>query len=136
VKLCLASAVMVVALVEGPHFSIGTRDSMLVLLAVSMGCQLAAIRYLKVPDLLTVVLTLTITGALTEHDRGWTDPKMLRRGLALVAFSFGALTGALLILHVGVAAAVSVGLAIISGCLIAAHRTSRTTTSWSAPRTP
>jgi uncharacterized membrane protein YoaK (UPF0700 family) len=136
VKLCLGSAVMVVALVGGPHFSDGARDTMLVLLAVSMGTQLAAIRYLKVPDLLTVVLTLTITGALTEHDRGWTDPKMLRRGLALVAFSFGALSGALLILYVSVPAAVAVGVGIIIACLIAAHRASRVSASWAAPRAP
>src|SRR5438067_466261 len=64
VKLTFALLVAVVAIVAGPHFSHSARNTMLVLLSISMGCQLAAIRYLKVPDLLTVVLTLTITGAL------------------------------------------------------------------------
>ncbi len=136
VKLTFAVTVALIAITTGPHFTVGTRDAMLVLLAMSMGCQLAAIRYLKVPDLLTVVLTMTITGALTEHDRGWSDPAMLRRGLALVAFSVGALAGGLLIINVGLVAALSFGLAIIVGCAIAAHILSRESAAWAAPRSP
>jgi hypothetical protein len=107
---------------------------MVVLLAMSMGAQLAAIRYLKVPDLLTVVLTFTIVGAITEHGGGWSDPKVLRRGIALVAFAFGALSGALLVLNVGVAAALGFGLAIIVVVAIAAYLLSRTSASWTKPR--
>jgi hypothetical protein len=99
-----------------------------------MGAQLAAVQFLKVPDLLTVVLTMTITGVLTERKRGWHDVAMLRRRLSLVAFAVGALSGALLILNVGIAAALSFGLAIIIATTIVAHRVSRTPTSWSAPR--
>ncbi len=134
VKLLLASVVTVIAVVTGPRFPIGVRDAMVVLLAMSMGAQLAAIRYLKVPDLLTVVLTMTITGVLTERKRGWHDTAMLRRGLSVVAFALGAVSGGLLILDVGVAAALSAGLAIIIGVLVAAHLTSRTSAAWSAPR--
>lgn len=134
VKLWLAGAVTVVAVLTGPHIPVGARQTMVVLLAMSMGAQLAAIRYLKVPDLLTVVLTMTITGALTERGMGWSDPKMLRRGLTLAAFAVGALSGALLILNVGVAAALSLGFGIIVAVAIAAHLVSRTSTSWSAPR--
>jgi Protein of unknown function (DUF1275) len=131
VKLWLAGAVTLIVVLTGPHFLTGARDAMLVLLAVSMGAQLAAIRFLKVPDLLTVVLTMTITGVLTERKRGWHDPAMLRRGLALVAFAVGALSGALPILYVGVAAALSFGLGIIIATTISAHRVSRASTSWS-----
>jgi len=134
VKLSLASVVTVIAIVTGPRFPAGARDAMLVLLAMSLGAQLAAIRFLKVPDLLTVVLTMTITSVLTERKRGWHDPAMLRRALSLVAFVVGALSGALLILYVGVAAALSFGLAIIIGATIAAHRVSGTSASWAAPR--
>jgi hypothetical protein len=109
---------------------------MVVLLAVSMGDQLAAIRFLKVPDLMTVVLTLAITGVITERKRGWRDPAMLRRGLSLLAFALGALSGALLVLYVSVAAALGLGLAIIVATTIAADRVSRTSESWTAPRTP
>jgi uncharacterized membrane protein YoaK (UPF0700 family) len=134
VKLWLASAVTVIAVVTGPHFPIRARDTMVVLLAMSFGAQLAAIRYLKVPDLLTVVLTMTITSVLTEREGGWHDPKILRRLLSLVAFTVGALSGALLILNVGVTAALLFGLGIIIATTIAAHAVSRTSSSWTRQR--
>jgi uncharacterized membrane protein YoaK (UPF0700 family) len=134
VKLWLASAVTVIAVVTGPHFPIRARDTMVVLLAMSFGAQLAAIRYLKVPDLLTVVLTMTITSVLTERESGWRDPKILRRLLSLVAFTVGALSGALLILNVGVTAALLFGLGIIIATTIAAHAVSRTSSSWTTQR--
>ena len=58
---------------------------------------------------------------------------MVTRGLALLALSLGALSGALLVLNVGVVAALSVGLAIIVGTAIGAHLASRTPAGWSAP---
>ena len=134
VKLWLVGSVTVIAIVTGPHFSTGTRQVMITLLAISMGAQIAVIRLLKVPDLLTVVLTMTITGALTEHAHGWSDPKLLRRGAAIVAFATGALIGGLLILNVGVAVAMSLGLGIIIAVAVAAHLVSRTSADWSAPR--
>jgi uncharacterized membrane protein YoaK (UPF0700 family) len=136
VKLWLGGAVTLLAILTGPHFPVGARNAMVVLLAMSMGAQLAAIRYLKVPDLMTVVLTMTITGALTERGGGWTDPGVLRRPLALVAFAVGALCGGLLVLHLGTAAALLLGLAIIAGATIAAHLVSRAPSDWSAPHSP
>jgi uncharacterized membrane protein YoaK (UPF0700 family) len=136
VKIWLAGAVVVVAAITGPAFPTGARDAMVVLLAISMGAQLAVIRYLKVPDLMTVLMTMTITGALSERASGWSDPKLLRRGLALLAFALGAVSGGLLVLNVGVAAALGLGLGILFAVAIASHRVSRTSTSWSAPRSP
>jgi uncharacterized membrane protein YoaK (UPF0700 family) len=133
-KLCLAGTLTLVAILTGPRFPVGARHAMVVLLAMSMGAQLAAIRYLKVPDLVTVVLTMTITGALTERTSGWKDTKMLRRGLTLLAFALGALSAALLILNVGLVAALLFGLVILAAVAIAAHLLSRTSPSWSAPR--
>jgi uncharacterized membrane protein YoaK (UPF0700 family) len=133
VKLLLASAVTLIAILTGPRFPVGARDTMVVLMAMSMGAQLAVIRYLKVPDLLTVVLTMTIIGAITEHGGGWSDPKVLRRGIALLAFAVGALSGALLVLNVGVAASLAFGLAIIVTVAIAAYLVSRTSPSWTRP---
>lgn len=133
-KLSLASAVTLIAISTGSPLTTGARDVMVVLLAMSMGAQLALIRYLKVPDLLTVVLTMMITGALTERAIGWSDPKLLRRGIALVAFASGAISGGLLVLNVGLAAALLFGLGILVAVAIAAHFVSRTSASWSAPR--
>ena len=85
---------------------------------------------------MSVVATMTgnLVGALTEHGGGWTDPMMLRRGMALVAFAIRALSGALLILNLGVAAALSFGLGIIIAVAIAAHLVSRSSSSWSELR--
>jgi uncharacterized membrane protein YoaK (UPF0700 family) len=132
VKLVLATVVAVLAITHA-HLSTGIRDTMVVLLAMSMGTQLAAIRFLKVPDLMTVVLTLTITGVLTERGLGPFHPAMLRRAMALVAFAIGAVGGALLVLNLGLTAALAAGLAIIIAVTIAAHRTSNLTGNWTSP---
>ncbi len=136
VKLSLAGIATVIAVLTGPRLPIGARDTLIVLLAISMGAQLAVIRYMKVPDLLTVVLTTTVTGALTEHSGGWTDPRFLRRVLAVVMFVVGAVSSTLLVLHVGVGAALSLGLALLIAVAVAAHLVSRSEASWSAPRSP
>jgi uncharacterized membrane protein YoaK (UPF0700 family) len=134
IKLWLAGAVFVIVAATGPTFSRAARDVMVVLLATSMGAQLAVIRYLKVPDLMTVVLTMTITGALSERASGWRDPTLLRRGLAVVCFAVGAVSGGLLVLNVSLAVALGLGLCILVFVAIASHRVSGSRTSWSAPR--
>jgi uncharacterized membrane protein YoaK (UPF0700 family) len=134
IKVVLATAATLTVVVAGEEFSVGVRDTVLVLLSMSMGAQSVAIRYLKVPELVTVVLTFTITGALTERGQGWSDPAVLRRGLAIVAFAVGALTSALLVLYVALRAAMILGLVIIVSTAIAAHSVSRSEASWSAPR--
>lgn len=136
IKLWLATSVLVIVILSSPDYPVGSRDAIVVLLAMSMGAQLAAIRYLKVPDLLTVVLTMTITSVLTEHGTGFRDTRVLRRFLTLICFAVGALTGAFLILDVGIGAVIAFGLAIIIGVTIAAHLASHAEADWTAPRTP
>ena len=128
-----ATAVTAAVVATGPHLAIGVRDAVVVVLALSMGTQLALIRYLKVPDLMTVVLTLTITGAITEWNRGLWDPVMLRRGLALFAFAVGGLSGALLVLDVGAGASLALGLAIIIVVGAGAHAVSHSSEAWASP---
>jgi uncharacterized membrane protein YoaK (UPF0700 family) len=134
VKLVLASTVTAIIVAVGGHPGHGTRDLAIVLLAMSMGCQLAAIRYLKVPDLLTVVLTLTITGALTERGLGLFHPTVLRRAVSVLAFAVGAIAGGLLVVHVSLSAALGLGLAIIVSVTIAAHLASRSSEEWTKSR--
>ncbi len=133
-KAVCAVAVTATALVAGSSLSPGARDAVIVLLALSMGTQLALIRYLKVPDLMTVVLTLTMTGAITEWNRGVWDPVMLRRGLALFAFALGGACGALLVINVGPGGALALGLGIIIAVGAGAHAVSRSPAGWAAPR--
>jgi uncharacterized membrane protein YoaK (UPF0700 family) len=134
VKVILALTANVIILIAGEDFSVGVRDTVVVLMAMSMGAQLFAIRYLKVPDLVTVVTTFTLVGGLTEYGSGWTDPTVLRRALALLAFALGVLSGALLVLYVSLSAALAFGLGIIVLVAIAAHRVSRSEADWTAPR--
>jgi uncharacterized membrane protein YoaK (UPF0700 family) len=134
VKVALAAVVTVIIVAVDGHPGRGTRDIAVVLLAMSMGSQLAAIRYLKVPDLLTVVLTLTITGALTERGLGPFHPAVLRRAIAVLAFAVGAIGGGLLVVNVSLSAALGLGLAIIVAVAIAAHLASRSSADWATPR--
>jgi uncharacterized membrane protein YoaK (UPF0700 family) len=136
VKLTLAAVITVTALAAGGHFSGGVRDLVVVLLAMSMGAQLAAIRSLKIADLPTVALTMTISGAFTDRGDGWHDPAVLRRLVAILAFTVGAVSGGLLVRLVSVTAALGLGLAIIVGVAVAAHRVSQSETGWSAPAAP
>ena len=133
-KAVLAVPAMLIALLTGGHFDSGVRTVITVLLAASMGGQLALIRYLKVPDLMTTVLTLTMTGAVTDHVSGLRDVTLLRRALALAAFAVGVIAGGLLIRFVTVGAALALGLAIILAVLVSSHRVSRTVAPWAAPR--
>lgn len=133
-KAVLALPVTITALAAGDDLHPAVRIIITVLLAVSMGGQLALIRHLKVPDLLTVVLTLTMTGMLTERGRGRRDPVVLRRGLALVAFAVGVVAGGLLIRLVSVGAALLLGLVIILAVGLGTHLVSRTPAPWSEPR--
>jgi uncharacterized membrane protein YoaK (UPF0700 family) len=131
-KAVLAVPVTVTALAVGDDLSPVVRTAITVLLAASMGGQLALIRHLKVPDLLTVVLTLTMTGLLAE--RGHRDPARLRRVLALLAFAAGVVVGGLLIRLVSIGAALAFGLLVIVVVGLSSHLVSRTQASWSSPR--
>ena len=133
-KALLAVPVTITALAAGDDLHPAVRTTITVLLAMSMGGQLALIRHLKVPDLLTVVLTLTMTGMLTERARGRHDPAVLRRALALVAFSVGVVAGGLLIRLVSIGAALLFGLLIILAVGLGSHLVSRAPAPWAGPR--
>jgi uncharacterized membrane protein YoaK (UPF0700 family) len=131
-KAVLAVPVTVTALAVGDALPPAARTTITILLAASMGGQLALIRHLKVPDLLTVVLTLTMTGMLTE--RGHRDPARLRRLVALLAFAVGVVVGGLLIRLATIGAALAFGLLIIVVVGLSSHLVSRTPAPWSTPR--
>jgi uncharacterized membrane protein YoaK (UPF0700 family) len=134
VKTVLAVPVTVIAIAAGDPLGNTARVVITVLLAVSMGSQLALVRHLKVPDMPTVVLTLTMTAALTERGGGRNDPAVLRRVVAVLVFVLGVVVGGLLVRLVSVGAALALGLVIIVAVGVTGHRASRTPGSWSAPR--
>jgi uncharacterized membrane protein YoaK (UPF0700 family) len=133
-KTALAVPVTVTVVLAAEPLHPAFRLTVTALLAASMGAQLALIRHLKVPDLLTAVLTLTTIGFLTERGQGHHDPLVLRRGLALAAFAVGVLAGGLLARLVAPGAALVLGLAIIVAVGLGSHVDSRDEAPWTATR--
>ncbi len=133
VKVVLAAVVTVIAVLSNNHFSTARLDGVLALLAVSMGSQLAAVRYLKVRDLPTAMVTLLLIGVLTESRPGWRGAGQIRRVLAIGAFIAGVVAGGLLVRLVSVAAALGLGLAIIIVVAVGAQRASHSHSPWVTP---
>lgn len=70
--------------------------------AIAMGFRNATIRQLKVPDLTTTVLTLTITGIAADSSlAGGGNPNWARRIGSVAAILGGAALGALLVVRTG-----------------------------------
>ena len=79
---------------------------MIALTAAAMGFRNATVRQLKVADLTTTVLTLTVTGLAADSPAasGGDNPNLGRRIGAILAILIGALAGALLVFRIPVAA--------------------------------
>ena len=98
-----------------------------------MGTQNAAVRQLKVFDLTTTVLTMTLTGLasdLRERDRF----AIVRRLLAVGAMLGGAVAGAWLVLQVSDVAALALAAALLTIVVVGAVAGSRSPAQWHAPR--
>jgi len=96
---------------------------LIVLLALAMGLQNAAARFLAVPDLTTTVLTLTLTGLAADSTwAGGRNPRAGRRLLATGAMLSGAAVGAFLVLQVGLVAVLALTLALLGANAIVAYR--------------
>jgi uncharacterized membrane protein YoaK (UPF0700 family) len=111
----------------------GARDGIVALLALAMGAQNAAVRQLKVFDLTTTVLTMTLTGIaadLRQHDRF----AIVRRLLAVAAMLAGAVAGAVLVLDASDAAALGLAASLLAIVAVVAAAGSRAPAPWHAPR--
>ena len=93
------------------------------LTAVAMGFRNATIRQLKVPDLTTTVLTLTITGLAADSGiAGGGNPNWSRRVAAVLSIFVGALVGAVLVSRSGLTAPLALAGLIVLGSTLAAAR--------------
>ncbi|GAB4167698.1 MAG: YoaK family protein [Thalassobaculales bacterium] len=80
------------------------RFGVIALTALAMGFRNATVRQLKVPDLTTTVLTLTITGiAADSRLAGGDRPNLARRVGAVAAIFAGAMVGGALVLRFSLA---------------------------------
>jgi uncharacterized membrane protein YoaK (UPF0700 family) len=75
------------------------------LTALAMGLRNATIRQLKVPDLTTTVLTMTLTGLAADSSiAGGINPNWARRLASVIAILAGAGVGAAMVMRVGIVA--------------------------------
>ena len=126
----VAEAVTMAALTASP-MPAGLRYALIVVLSVTMGAQNATARKVAVPDLTTTVLTLTITGMAADSPlAGATGTHLARRLISVAAMFVGALSGALLVLHVHIVYPLVIALVILAVVAIAAVAWARN------PRTP
>ncbi|GAA0383164.1 YoaK family protein [Streptomyces luteireticuli] len=76
----------------------GRRFTTIAVLALAMGVRVATVRRLAVPDMMTVILTRTLTGiAADSRMAGGTDPYLGRRVGSVLAMTLGAAAGAWLV---------------------------------------
>ncbi|KQM13368.1 YoaK family protein [Novosphingobium sp. Leaf2] len=88
--------------------------AIIALTAVTMGFRNATIRQLKIPDLTTTVLTLTLTGLAADSGlAGGDNPNAGRRIAAVVAIFAGAAIGAVFVSRWGLSTAL-----ILAGALV------------------
>lgn len=91
----LATAIAIVFHITPNRFS---GDLIIALLAFAMGIRNATVRRLKVADLTTTVLTMTLTGLAADSPLAGGDGKgSWRRAAAVASMLVGALAGALLV---------------------------------------
>lgn len=94
--------------------------AIIALTAIAMGYRNGTIRQLKVPDLTTTVLTLTVTGVAADSRlAGGTNPNLAHRLAAIFSIFGGAAIGAIIVLNAGLAVALFVtGGLVIGGTLL------------------
>jgi uncharacterized membrane protein YoaK (UPF0700 family) len=132
-ELVLILAALLVATTAGPHYGPAARNGIAAFAALAMGAQNAAVRQLKVFDLTTTVLTMTLTGIaadLRHHDQF----AIVRRLAAVAAMLAGAIAGALLVLRVSDVAALALAATLLAITLAGAAAASRLPAGWHAPR--
>lgn len=99
-------------------------DAIIALTALAMGFRNATIRMLKVPDLTTTVLTLTLTGIAADSPlAGGTGPNLSRRLAAVASIFAGAALGAFMVTHWGLALplALAAGLVMLGTAACVTH---------------
>lgn len=131
-ELLLVGACALVAAWSGGE---AARLALIVLLALAMGLQNTVVRALAVPDLLTTVLTMTLTGLAADSTlAGGTGTNARRRIAAVGAMLVGALIGAVLTLRASVVAALIAAALLLAATWAIAQRLSQIDrdASWAA----
>lgn len=120
VSASIEAALLWVAAIVAFHFDVATQApearlfAIIALTGIAMGYRNGTIRQLKVADLTTTVLTLTLTGlGADSRAAGGANPNWQRRIAAVFAIFAGAAIGAALLFNVGLAAPLAVAGALV-----------------------
>jgi uncharacterized membrane protein YoaK (UPF0700 family) len=132
-ELVLLLVALLVAALAGARLGTGTKDGIAALMALAMGAQNAAVRQLKVFDLTTTVLTMTLTGIAADI-RQRDSFAIVRRLLAVAAMLAGAVVGAVLVLEVSNVAALGLAAALLAVVVVWTSAASRSPARWHASR--
>jgi uncharacterized membrane protein YoaK (UPF0700 family) len=116
---------------SGSPVDASTRNAAVALAAIALGLQNAAVRRLAVPDLTTTVLTMTITGVAADL-RQRNLRVALRRTASVAAMLIGAVVGAVIVLHIEVAAALFAASGLLAAVAAGAVAAARSDAPWVA----
>ncbi len=116
-EFALAVVALTISVAEGRHLAEMARDLIAADLAIAMGLQNAVVRELKVPDLTTTVLTMTLTGIAAEI-RTAGSSVAIRRILAVLCMLGGAALGAVLVIHAEPAWALAAATGLMAAALL------------------
>jgi uncharacterized membrane protein YoaK (UPF0700 family) len=130
-ELVLLLVALLVAAAAGPRAGAGAKEGVAALVALAMGVQNAVVRQLKVFDLTTTVLTMTLTGIAADA-RQPDRFALVRRLLAVGAMLAGAAVGAVLVLEVSNVAALGLAAALLGLVVVCASAGSRSPARWHA----
>lgn len=135
VQSVLVAAATVAVMVADGEVNSPVRYTLIVLLGLAMGLQNAVVRRLGVPDLLTTVLTLTLTGlAADSSPAGGAAPRPGRRILSVLAMFLGALAGGLLLRHAEPLYILVLVLVLLVVASTATYRLSVSDPAWTRPQ--
>lgn len=121
---------LIVSIAGGHHLSSAENDAVAATAAVALGLQNAVVRKLAVPDLTTTVLTMTLTGIAADITAANRGPIIVRRVLAVSAMLVGAIVGAVLVIHVGRSAGLTLAVALVAATAVAAVGVARGSQAW------
>ena len=128
-ELALVILALLITALAGANLGTGEKVAIAALLALAMGVQNAAVRDLKVFDLTTTVLTMTLTGIAADY-RQRDRFAITRRLLAVFAMFAGAAVGTVLVLKVSNTAALGLAALLLITVTATAATASRTAATW------
>jgi uncharacterized membrane protein YoaK (UPF0700 family) len=130
IETALLLAALIVSAAGGKDLTSARIDAIAASAAVALGLQNAIVRKLAVPDLTTTVLTMTLTGIAADVSPVGRGATIVRRTLAVTAMFAGAIIGALLVLHDGRTAGLSLSLGLVAMVSIGAVIVARKPRAW------